>query len=101
MRVSEPVAHFGTSALDDLVADLWDTMHARGGAGIAAPQIGVPLRVVVFGFQSNARYLSHVGGGGDADIAVVFPLEGAVTAIATTAKARWSSSVLRASCPLT
>src|SRR3954469_970519 len=41
-------------------------------------------------FQSNARYLSHVGGGGDADIAVVFPLEGAVTAIATTAKARWT-----------
>src|SRR3954463_14633191 len=40
-------------------------------------------------FQSNARYLTHVGGGGDADIAVVFPLEGEVTAIATTAKARW------------
>jgi Xaa-Pro aminopeptidase len=40
-------------------------------------------------FQSNARYLSHVGGGGDADIAVVFPLEGEVTAIATSAAARW------------
>jgi Xaa-Pro aminopeptidase len=40
-------------------------------------------------FQANARYLSHVGGGGDADIAVVFPLEGEVTAVATTAKPRW------------
>src|SRR6185312_3066851 len=40
-------------------------------------------------FQSNSRYLTHVGGGGDADIAVVFPLEGTVTAIATTATARW------------
>jgi Xaa-Pro aminopeptidase len=40
-------------------------------------------------FQSNARYLSHVGGGGDADIAVVFPLEGEITAIATSAAARW------------
>jgi len=37
-------------------------------------------------FQANSRYLSHVGGGGDADVAVVFPLEGAVTAIATSAK---------------
>lgn len=40
-------------------------------------------------FQSNSRYLSHVGGGGDADIAVVFPLEGEVTAIATSAAPRW------------
>lgn len=40
-------------------------------------------------FQSNARYLSHVGGGGDADVSVVFPLEGEITAIATSAHARW------------
>jgi Xaa-Pro dipeptidase len=40
-------------------------------------------------FQANARYISHVGGGGDADIAVVFPLEGEVTAVATSAKPRW------------
>ena len=40
-------------------------------------------------FQSNTRYLTHVGGGGDADIAAVFPLEGEVTAFATSAKARW------------
>src|SRR5438132_13659306 len=40
-------------------------------------------------FQANSRYLSHVGGGGDADIGVVFPLEGEVTAVATSAKLRW------------
>lgn len=40
-------------------------------------------------FQANSRYLTHVGGGGDADIAVVFPLEGEVTAIATSAAPRW------------
>jgi Xaa-Pro aminopeptidase len=42
-------------------------------------------------FQANTRYLTHCGGGGDADIAAVFPLEGEVTAIATTAQARWST----------
>jgi Xaa-Pro aminopeptidase len=40
-------------------------------------------------FQANTRYLTHCGGGGDADVAAVFPLEGEVTAIATTAQARW------------
>ena len=40
-------------------------------------------------FQSNSRYISHVGGGGDADIAVVFPLNGEITAIATSAAPRW------------
>jgi Xaa-Pro aminopeptidase len=40
-------------------------------------------------YQANSRYLSHVGGGGDADIAVVFPREGDVTAIATSARYRW------------
>lgn len=39
--------------------------------------------------QSNSRYLSHVGGGGDADICVIFPLEGEITAIATSAAPRW------------
>jgi Xaa-Pro aminopeptidase len=42
-------------------------------------------------FQANCRYLTHVGGGGDADIAAVFPLEGAVTAIANRAKTNWLS----------
>src|SRR5712692_7159190 len=40
-------------------------------------------------FQANTRYLTHCGGGGDADIAAVFPLHGEVTAIATSAAARW------------
>src|ERR1041384_2488009 len=40
-------------------------------------------------FQANTRYLTHCGGGGDADIAAVFPVEGEVTAIATSAEPRW------------
>src|SRR6266581_1458267 len=55
-------------------------------------------------FQAEARYLSHVGGGGDADIAVVFPLEGEVAAVARScARSRcrasaWASSACRATC---
>ena len=48
-RVAEPVTRFDTRELHALVADLWDTMHASGGIGIAAPQIAMPSRVVVFG----------------------------------------------------
>ena len=48
-RVAEPVTRFGTPDVHALVEDLWDTMHASGGIGIAAPQIAVPKRVVVFG----------------------------------------------------
>ncbi len=48
-RVAEPVARFDTPGLHALVEDLWDTMHASGGIGIAAPQIAVAQRVVVFG----------------------------------------------------
>jgi len=42
-------------------------------------------------FQADSRYLTHCGGGGDADVAAVFPLDGEVTAIATSAKLRWLS----------
>jgi peptide deformylase len=56
LRVSRPVESFGTAELHGLVADLTETMAAAQGAGLAAPQIGVDLRVVVFGFQSNPRY---------------------------------------------
>ena len=42
--------------LQALLADMRDTMHAENGAGLAAPQIGVGLRVVIFGFERNDRY---------------------------------------------
>lgn len=51
-----PVEAFATRKLDALLRDMFDTMHALDGAGLAAPQIGVGLRVVIFGFARNARY---------------------------------------------
>ena len=42
--------------LESLLQDMWDTMAAENGAGLAAPQIGVNKRVVVFGYQTNPRY---------------------------------------------
>ena len=56
LRVAQPVRDFGTPDLLALVADLHDTMVAANGAGLAAPQIGVDLQVVLFGFQHNERY---------------------------------------------
>ncbi|WP_119154204.1 peptide deformylase [Caldimonas tepidiphila] len=56
LRVAKPVQQFDTPQLHALVADLFDTMHAANGAGLAAPQIGVDLAVVIFGFERNARY---------------------------------------------
>jgi peptide deformylase len=56
LAVSEPVLKFGTPELSLLLADMQDTMHHLSGAGLAAPQIGVGLRVVIFGFEDNARY---------------------------------------------
>jgi peptide deformylase len=53
---SREVARFGTSDLALLLADMRDTMRAQDGAGLAAPQIGVPLRVVIFGVERNPRY---------------------------------------------
>ncbi|MBL8488744.1 MAG: peptide deformylase [Rhodocyclaceae bacterium] len=55
-RVARPVEDLGTPELDALVADMIETMRAADGAGLAAPQIGVDLRLVIFGFESNARY---------------------------------------------
>ena len=55
-QVSEPVSAFGTPELDELIADMLETMEAADGAGLAAVQIGVPLRIMIFGFESNARY---------------------------------------------
>ena len=56
LRVAQPVQQFNSRALADLVADMQDTMAAANGAGLAAPQIGVDLQLVVFGFQQNERY---------------------------------------------
>ncbi len=57
-RVAEPVpeSELGTARIATLVEDLWDTMAARGGVGLAATQIGEASRVVVFGMESSARY---------------------------------------------
>jgi len=58
-RLLEPaseVESVPSAALDQLIEDLFDTMAANNGAGLAAPQIGVGLRVVVFGVQANPRY---------------------------------------------
>jgi len=56
LRIAPPVQTFDTPELDALVQDLFDTMHHAQGVGIAAPQIGVDLQVVIFGFERNARY---------------------------------------------
>ena len=56
LRVAEPVTRFGTAELDALIADMFDTMHHADGAGLAAPQIGVDLRLVIFGYTKNVRY---------------------------------------------
>jgi peptide deformylase len=56
LQVAQPVARFGTPELDALIGDLRDTMAHLNGAGLAAPQIGVGLRVVIFGVKANPRY---------------------------------------------
>lgn len=57
LRTAKEVTEFDTDALHLLVRDLWETMRAANGAGLAAPQIGVDLQVVVFGSENaNPRY---------------------------------------------
>jgi peptide deformylase len=56
LQRSQEVAAFGTAELRQLIDDMFDTMRAADGAGLAAPQIGVPLRVVIFGVRGNPRY---------------------------------------------
>ena len=56
LEVSAVVEVIDADALEPLLADMWDTMEAENGAGLAAPQIGVMQRVVIFGFQANSRY---------------------------------------------
>lgn len=56
LRVAAPVTEFGTPELRELIADMFDTMRAAGGVGLAAPQIGVDLQLVIFGFERSERY---------------------------------------------
>jgi len=58
LRIAPPVpeAMFGTQELDDLIADMFETMEHVGGVGLAAPQIGIDLQLVIFGFERSERY---------------------------------------------
>ncbi len=56
LQRAEPISNFDSRDLHALVADMRETMNAYNGAGLAAPQIGVSLRVVIFGVQRNSRY---------------------------------------------
>lgn len=56
LQIAQPVVQFDTPELHALIQDMQDTMSYMNGAGIAAPQIGVSLQVVIFGVGSNPRY---------------------------------------------
>ena len=56
LRVARPITAFDTLELHELVTDLFETMQVANGAGLAAPQIGVDLAMVVFGFTHTRRY---------------------------------------------
>ena len=56
LHIAEPVTEFATDELRSLIADMFDTMDDYNGAGLAAPQIGVSKRVVIFGVEENPRY---------------------------------------------
>ena len=55
-KVAREVSDFNTAELDQLIQEMFDTMAAEDGVGLAAPQIGINLRVVIFGFDNNPRY---------------------------------------------
>ncbi len=62
LRVAQPVTVFDTDALHFLITDMLDTMRAANGAGLAAPQIGVDLQLVIFGSHDhNPRYPDRPG----------------------------------------
>ena len=56
LRVAKPVQAFDTPELHALIDDMFETMRAAKGAGLAAPQIGVDLALVIFGFSKTERY---------------------------------------------
>ncbi len=84
-----PYRRFSLAERDRRWREVRARMRRDGIAAIVAPQN--PGNST--DWQADARYLSHVGGGADASIAVVFPLEGEVTAVATSAAERWGPSV--------
>lgn len=56
LRLASPVLEFNTPALQALINDMFETMAAARGAGLAAPQIGEDFQLVIFGFEHNDRY---------------------------------------------
>jgi peptide deformylase len=56
LRIAAPVTEFDTPNLLALIEDMFDTMRAANGAGLAAPQIGEDLQLVIFGFERSERY---------------------------------------------
>ena len=56
LEKSKPVTNIADPAIRGLIQDMFDTMEASGGVGLAAPQIGVGLQVVIFGFEKSERY---------------------------------------------
>jgi len=60
-QVSRPIDILNTPELDGLIADMIDTMCHLDGVGLATAQIGVDLRLVIFGFESSERYPDALG----------------------------------------
>lgn len=56
LKIANPVERFDTPELHALIADMFQTMAAAGGVGLAAPQIGVDMQLVIFGFDNSDRY---------------------------------------------
>ena len=87
-RVARPVIGFDTPALHALVEDLWDTMHASGGIGIAAPQIAIAQRVVVFGLGDRA---DEAGCGRPAQIPPTVLVNPVIEPLADTVAGGWEA----------
>ena len=59
LRVAQPVTQFDTDELHLLIADMFETMRSVNGAGLAAPQIGIDLQLVIFGTDAPPAHESH------------------------------------------
>lgn len=56
LRIARPVEDLGDPELRTVIADMYETMHAANGVGLAAPQVGIDLRLMIFGFDHSPRY---------------------------------------------